>query len=223
MNRARIGNLCLAGGAVALLAAIALGAIALCGVPWGPGGPQPLPITCVNNLKQIGLAFRTWAIDNDGRFPFHQSTNNGGTMELCGRAGGDGDSNAALHFRVMSNELSTPLILLCPKDRARTRARDFSTLRPENVTYVLRSGTNVTVAHPDAELVRCPLDGNILHCGGSVIRGPGPREGGHFSIRNLVESNGRLRPGVAQALAAGILGCALLVCGGRLRFRRPGP
>src|ERR1035438_6366511 len=61
---------------------------------------------CVNNLKQIGLAFRTWAIDNNGPFPFNVSTNTGGTMEFC-EVGSDGfDNNAALHFQVMSNELS---------------------------------------------------------------------------------------------------------------------
>ena len=32
-------------------------------------------IICVNNLKQIGLAFRTWALDNKDRFPV--STNEG--------------------------------------------------------------------------------------------------------------------------------------------------
>lgn len=26
-------------------------------------------ISCVNNLKEIGVAFRTWAMDNDDEFP----------------------------------------------------------------------------------------------------------------------------------------------------------
>ena len=69
-------------------------------------------ISCANNMKQIGLAFRTWAIDNNGNFPFNVSTNSGGTLELC-LPGSDGfDRNAAFHFRVMSNELSTPKILV---------------------------------------------------------------------------------------------------------------
>lgn len=223
INPVRIGNLCLAGGAVAILAAVALAAIALGGLPSAPDWPQVQPITCANNLKQIGLAFRMWAIDHDGRFPFHQSTNDGGTMEFCAKAGGGADSNAALHFRVMSNELSTPLILVCPKDRARTRARDFSTLRPENVTYVLRSGTSVTIALPDAELVRCPLDGNILRCDGNVTVAAAEPESERRSILTLLQFSPRHRSRVAQALAAGVLGCSLLLCGGYLRSRRPGP
>src|ERR1035441_9814531 len=38
-------------------------------------------VSCQNNLKQIGLSLRTWAIDNDGQFPFNVSTNAGGTRE----------------------------------------------------------------------------------------------------------------------------------------------
>src|ERR1035441_2819767 len=73
-------------------------------------------VSCQNNLKQIGLSLRTWAIDNDGQFPFNVSTNAGGTRELCARGGDGFDTNAALHFQVMSNELSTPLLLVCPND-----------------------------------------------------------------------------------------------------------
>lgn len=32
-------------------------------------------INCVNNLKQIGLAFRIWSGDNDDKYPFDVSTN----------------------------------------------------------------------------------------------------------------------------------------------------
>lgn len=34
-------------------------------------------ISCVNNLKQVGLAFRTWAIDNDDQNPMRVSVVNG--------------------------------------------------------------------------------------------------------------------------------------------------
>jgi prepilin-type processing-associated H-X9-DG protein len=72
-------------------------------------------INCVNNLKQIGVAFRTWALDNSDKYPAQVSITNGGTMELV-------DSGIVWpHFSVMSNELSTPKILVCPEDVARTR------------------------------------------------------------------------------------------------------
>jgi len=131
--------------------------------------PVAQKITCVNNLKQIGLAFRTWAIDHDGQYPFNVSTNAGGTRELCARGSDGFDSNAALHFRVMSNELSNPKVLVCPQDRSPTPTASFSKLEPENVTYRLRSGTNSNInAHPKEILAVCPIDGNTLYSDGTV-------------------------------------------------------
>lgn len=67
-------------------------------------------ISCVNNLKQVGLSFRQWALDNNDKNPMQVSVTNGGTKELTG--GG----NVYVHFRVMSNELNTPKILFCPQE-----------------------------------------------------------------------------------------------------------
>src|ERR1700690_2770460 len=103
MNRLRIGRGCQIGGVVLIVLALVLLGYMLTRPPgdW----PRAHHMYCVNNLKQIGLSFRTWALDNDGKFPFNVSTNAGGTMEFCA-TGADGfDSNAAVHFQVMSNEL----------------------------------------------------------------------------------------------------------------------
>ena len=42
--------------------------------------------SCINQLKEIGIAFQTWALDNSAHFPFNVSTNSGGTMESVNRA-----------------------------------------------------------------------------------------------------------------------------------------
>src|SRR5947207_1978216 len=85
---------------------------------------------CANNLKQIGLAFKMWALDNGERFPMSVSTNDGGTMELCS------GTNVAVHFAVMSNELSTPKLLVCPEDKERTWATNFhSNLNNSKLSY----------------------------------------------------------------------------------------
>jgi hypothetical protein len=127
-------------------------------------------INCANNMKQIGLSFRTWAIDNNDNFPFNVSTNKGGTLELCA-PGSDGfDRNAAFHFRVMSNELSTPQILVCPADRKRQPALDFLSLQPSYVSYKLRTGSDINETHPDQILAVCPIHNNVLRCDGSVQR-----------------------------------------------------
>jgi hypothetical protein len=125
-------------------------------------------IACVNNMKQIGLAFRTWAIDNDGNYPFNLSTNKGGTMELSA-AGRDGfESNAARIFLVMSNELSTPGILVCPADSKRQPALNFPSLQPANVSYQMFSGPNIKETNPQEILAICPIHDNVLMCDGSV-------------------------------------------------------
>src|ERR1017187_10702746 len=78
-------------------------------------------INCVNNLKQIGLAFRIWEGDNGDKYPMQVAVTNGGAMELA-VAG-----NVSAIFRVMSNELSTPKVLVCPQDTARHYANNFTT------------------------------------------------------------------------------------------------
>src|ERR1017187_9579944 len=110
MNPLRIGRCCQVAGLVLIVLALAFLGYALTWVP--RDCPKAQRITCVNNLKQIGLSFRIWALDNDGHFPFNVSTNSGGTMEFCAMGPDGFDRNAALHFQVMSNELSTPLLLV---------------------------------------------------------------------------------------------------------------
>lgn len=159
--------------AIRLLVAVLLGAVCLLYLRWNMDrvrhGVVPHKVNCVNNLKQIGLAFRTWAIDNGGPYSFNVSANAGGTLELCARGSDGFDSNAAIHFQVMSNELSTPLLLACPRDKSRHAAADFHSLGPGNVTYRLRTGTNLSEAHPKEVLVVCPMDGNTLYCDGTVV------------------------------------------------------
>lgn len=87
-------------------------------------------INCVNNLKQIGLAYRIWAGDNNDKYPMQVSTTNGGTMELMA----DG-KNVWRNFLVMSNELSTPKILFCPADAGRIRATNFSNDLKDKISY----------------------------------------------------------------------------------------
>jgi hypothetical protein len=125
-------------------------------------------INCVNNLKQIGLAFRVWAIDNGDQFPFNVSTNKGGTMELSTRNRDGVDNHPEWIFQVMSNELSTPKILVCPADGSKQPALDFRSLQAANVSYRVYSGTNVTDANPQEILAICPIHDNVLLCDGSV-------------------------------------------------------
>jgi len=85
-------------------------------------------INCVSNLKQCGLAFRLWEGDNNDKFPMAVPMASGGTMEFTTGA------DTFRHFQVMSNELSTPKILMCPAD-TRDVADSFARLKNQNVSY----------------------------------------------------------------------------------------
>ncbi|MBI5799987.1 MAG: prepilin-type N-terminal cleavage/methylation domain-containing protein [Verrucomicrobia bacterium] len=103
-------------------------------------------IKCVNNLKQIALAFTVSAGDNDGRFPYKvvdswltgtgtgtsPSANNFGGA--CPVATPNGRAQRAGHapidtFGSLSNELGSAKIVTCPGDKPRLNSAcaDFST------------------------------------------------------------------------------------------------
>lgn len=127
-------------------------------------------INCSNNMKQIGLAFKTWAIDNNDQFPFNVGTNKGGTLEVSERGADGFDKYAYLHFLVMSNELSTPRILVCPADN-KPAAQDWQNLQAGNVTYQVRSDEKVNESDPQQVLAVCPIHNNVLRVDGSVQQG----------------------------------------------------
>jgi prepilin-type processing-associated H-X9-DG protein len=87
---------------------------------------------CVNHLKQVGLAFRMWSGDHGDKFPMSASMTNGGTMEFAL------DGNVSRHFLALSNELSTPKILVCPADKERKAAVKFDTnFNNWNISYFI--------------------------------------------------------------------------------------
>jgi prepilin-type processing-associated H-X9-DG protein len=86
-------------------------------------------ISCMNNLKQTGLAFRLWAQDNNDKFPMEVSITNGGAMESAT------NGNLVSVFQVMSNELNTPKILRCPADTLGEYATEFENFGRTNISY----------------------------------------------------------------------------------------
>lgn len=88
-------------------------------------------IKCVSNLKNVGLAFRIFATDNSDRFPMQVSTNEGGTSEFAPSSATDNTRARDIfrHMAALSNELSTPKIVICPADQ-RTEANNFTPIKP---------------------------------------------------------------------------------------------
>jgi prepilin-type N-terminal cleavage/methylation domain-containing protein len=72
-------------------------------------------VSCVGQLRQVGLAMRGFADDHRDQFPAHVAPKDGGANTL---------PYAWQHFLTLSNDL-TPNILICPADRERRAAADF--------------------------------------------------------------------------------------------------
>src|SRR5215471_12470149 len=98
-----------------LLAALVIGALLVCVavVELAEARNRAHGICCNCNLKQIGLGFRTWALDHHDAYPMGLSTNSGGTREYLTMG------QTYLHFQLLSNELATPAPLICPRDNRR--------------------------------------------------------------------------------------------------------
>jgi hypothetical protein len=119
-------------------------------------------IQCVNNLKNIGLALRIWATDNQDTFP----------MDLLS----------------LTNELSTPKLLACPSDTGRSVAPNWASFGPGNLSYefLAPGGTD---AEPTCVAARCLIHRHIALSDGSVQQSVG--DGSNLS-RRYVNRNGKL-------------------------------
>src|SRR5260370_39937609 len=85
---------------------------------------------CKDNLKQIGVAFRTWALDCGDAYPSRVTINNGGAKEQIELG------NVFFNFLVMSNEIGSSKILVCPDDIEKTPIDSFTAaFSNTNVSY----------------------------------------------------------------------------------------
>src|SRR5512133_2970139 len=107
---------------------------------------KALAIQCVNNLKQLCLAVRIWQADNDNLTP--------------------------TQLLQMTNEMSTPRILVCPADTARQTASDWASYSAGNCSYeYLTPGVKNPETEPERLMFRCPIHGSIGLTDGSVQNG----------------------------------------------------
>ena len=119
-------------------------------------------INCTNNLKQVGLAFKTWALDNGDRFPMLVPSGEGGPPDgtafqnSVGRLRTVAPQAGYLYqvFGVMSNELSTPKILACPSDE-RNAHTNFTMLLPASISITGKFLTSWALT-PRIIILRCP-------------------------------------------------------------------
>jgi Tfp pilus assembly protein PilE len=149
---------------IELLTVVATVAILL-GLLWSHsmsrGGCRATRNKCHNNLKNIGLAFRIYATDNNDRFPWEISDTNAAPIYA---------PDPVTYLRPLSNEISTPVILNCPEDKARplrTNWTSWTQLTRTNLSYFISADASETLPQ-------------------SFLAGD----------RNITNKNGRLRPGL---------------------------
>jgi prepilin-type N-terminal cleavage/methylation domain-containing protein len=83
-------------------------------------------IKCASNLKQQTVAMHLFTSDYN-LYPWRVPIAEGGSQRR---------TNVFSSYRVMSNDLVTPLIVVCPSDTRRP-ANDWATMTEQNVSYFL--------------------------------------------------------------------------------------
>jgi prepilin-type N-terminal cleavage/methylation domain-containing protein/prepilin-type processing-associated H-X9-DG protein len=137
-------------GIIALLAALLLPALS-------GGQKRARRIWCESNLRQLGIAFHSFAHDHNSKFPMQVPVGEGGSQEFA--------ENSYLvngnfyfgyrHFQALANLLETPKPLICPAD-TRTAATNFAALQNANISYFV--GVDADYSKPMSLLAG---DGNL--------------------------------------------------------------
>ena len=109
--------------------------------PFAEAQERAKRITCVSNMKQIGLALRMWSNDHKDLFP--------------------------MDFLSASNEMNSPKILTCTSDTARKRANNWQEFNGSSVSYEFLDPGG-TDRGPAVVLTRCPIHNNVGLTDGSV-------------------------------------------------------
>src|SRR5262245_19744120 len=125
---------------------------------------------CMNNLRQIRIGWHLWANDNEGQLPWEVPVSEGGTLVAASAvtvnpvaaasaapaspqaaAAEPGSIEWVEHFRVASNEMVTPKILTCPRDKSKTRSWNWGELAGlDNVSYFV--GKSARLSKPQTLL-----------------------------------------------------------------------
>jgi prepilin-type N-terminal cleavage/methylation domain-containing protein len=85
-------------------------------------------ISCINNLKQIGTAYRIWSNDNGDKFPAGQTVALGGWNDYITASTGTTVSEYTYYnYCLMQNEMGqSPKVVVCPSDDRNANTNFFA-------------------------------------------------------------------------------------------------
>ncbi len=89
-------------------------------------------VDCLANLNQIGLLLREYGSDHEEKAPWQVSESKGGSLEYVNT------TEAFRHYKSLEYLIGgIPKFLTCPEDKTRRKAKDWSRLRNQNLSYFL--------------------------------------------------------------------------------------
>jgi type II secretory pathway pseudopilin PulG len=88
-------------------------------------------IKCLSNLKDIGLALRSFSNDHGDRFPWRVPVSRGGA-EMP-----PASPDPTLQYLAVASNLFTPKVLACPADKDVVKAASFANLSRTNISYFI--------------------------------------------------------------------------------------
>jgi hypothetical protein len=157
-------------GVTVLALVLVLGVLATTAL--GKMRPQAQRATCASNLRELGVAWKSWASEHDNLPPWYVMPAKGGSSTL---------QIAYLHYLVLSNYVETPAIFVCPGDAEKVTAKDFSgntnglkSLKNKAISYFF--ATEINMEDPRCYLAGDGrLNGGFSTCiGSSTIVMPTP-------------------------------------------------
>jgi prepilin-type N-terminal cleavage/methylation domain-containing protein len=165
-------------------------------------------IACLNNLREVGLAFQGFAHDHNGQFPMSVPAIAGGSQEFTTtsyQVAGEFYFSFR-HFQALSNDLVTPKLLACPAD-TRLPVPSFASFDNDHLSYFV--GLRADYSGPASVLAG---DRNLTNDYSvfSTMVHLQPNGGWRWSSElhqfkgNLLYSDSHVEEKNSQALAAGL-------------------
>ena len=98
-------------------------------------------VMCMSNQRQIVLGFIMWQNDHAGKFPWQSLVATNRAMELLT------EGHPSTQFKTTSEYIKNPKVYLCPTDKSKSAATNYTALTDDNVSYFVNfdPGTNYSV------------------------------------------------------------------------------